>query len=170
VRATAEIALEGDVTVARIVARAGVGRSTFYEFFDAPEHALAHLEQRVMNGLEQAFAAALSSAHTPLDRLRALLRAFIAALEARPLEARVVLLRRKEPEHSSVVGRALHAALTRLAQAAERDDVALLAARDEVALLAATAIAEAVARRHLNGPPLPDATRSLTELVTKILR
>jgi AcrR family transcriptional regulator len=50
--AAAEVLADGPVTVARIVERARVGRSTFYEFFDSPEHALDHLQQRALRSLE----------------------------------------------------------------------------------------------------------------------
>ena len=57
-RATAEVLSDGPLTVARIVERAGVGRSTFYEFFDSPDHLLQKLEQRLLSSLEGALDAA----------------------------------------------------------------------------------------------------------------
>ncbi len=172
VRATAEILLEGNLTVARIVERAGVGRSTFYEFFDAPEHVIAHLEQRTLSAVEQALARAFGTSHTPLERLRACAKSFITALESRPLEARVVLMRRDQRELLSGAGRLFHSALARIAQAAERDGVSVLGACDELSLLAAAASVEVVTRRHLLGQPEPlrDPARSLSELTLKILR
>jgi AcrR family transcriptional regulator len=169
-RATAEIMLEGNLTVARIVERAGVGRSTFYEFFDTPEHVLAHLEQRVLSVVEQALGAAFASSHTPLERLRAIVRAWLLSLDARPLDARVVLARRGERELLSAAGKALHAALERTAAAARSERVAVLAASDELTLLAAAASAEVVARHHLQARTLRDPVRALTELVSKLLR
>jgi AcrR family transcriptional regulator len=169
-RATAEILLEGGVTLARIVERAGVGRSTFYEFFDSPEHVVALLVQRNLSSLEQVLEAAFNGAHTPLERLRALLRSWLSELEARPLEARVLLTRRDERELLSSAGKALHAALERTAHAARRDGVSVLGNGDELMLLAAAAGVEAVTLRHLLGPPLNDAPRALTELVLKLLR
>ena len=52
--AAAEVLAQGPLTVARIVERAGVGRSTFYEFFDGPEHVLDCLQQRVLRAIETA--------------------------------------------------------------------------------------------------------------------
>lgn len=169
-RATAEILLEGNVTVARIVERAGVGRSTFYEFFDAPEHVISHLEQRLLTSLEQALSAELAAAHTPLERVRAAVRSFVITAEARSLDARVALMRRTEVELLSAAGKVFHAALSRVAQAARAAGVSMLPADDELSLLAAAATAEVVMRRHLRGPALRDPARSLTDLVLKILR
>src|SRR3954468_7659852 len=67
--ATAEVLAQGPATVARIVERAGVGRSTFYEFFDSPEHVLQHLEQRALRAIEPALEQALTQARTPLERI-----------------------------------------------------------------------------------------------------
>jgi AcrR family transcriptional regulator len=170
VRATAEIVLEGSPTVARIVARAGVGRSTFYEFFDAPEHVLLHIEQRVVSALQPALSSAFASAHTPLERVRACVRSFLNVLEARALEARVVLTKRAGDELLSAAGKLLLAAFTRVAQAAQSDGVSVLASGDELTLLAAAASVETLARRHLQGPPLREPTRAVTELVLRMLR
>lgn len=170
VRATAEILLEGNLTVARIIERAGVGRSTFYEFFDTPEHVITLVEQRVRSSLEQALAGAFASSHTPLERLRAIVRAWITSLAAHPLDARVALARRSERRLLSTAGKVLHDALERTTRVASTEKVSPLGASDEASLLAATAGAEVVARRHFEGPPLPDALRPLTEIVTRLLR
>lgn len=170
VRATAEILLEGNLTVARIIERAGVGRSTFYEFFDSPEHVIAHVEQRALSALQQALGVAFATSPTPLERLRAIVRAWITALEAHPIEGLVVLARRNERELLSRAGRALHSALVDTAHAARDEGVSTLGSLDELSLLAATATAEAVARRHLQTPPLRDAARTLSDLLTRLLR
>jgi len=169
-RATAEILLESDVTLARVIERAGVGRSTFYEFFDTPEHAITHLEQRAMRALEQALSAAFSGSHTPLERLRAIARGWLRELEARPLEGRVVLARRVHLDALSPAGRALFVVLERTAQDARRSGVASLDAADDVTVLAAAGAVEALTRRHLSGQPLRDGARTLTELIVKLLR
>lgn len=169
-RATAEILLEGNLTVARIIQRAGVGRSTFYEFFDAPDHVVSHVEQRVLSSFGQALGAAFAAAHTPLERLRASVRSFLAVAESRPLDAQVALMRRDESEMLSAAGKLFHASLTRIARAAQVEGVAVLAAGEELSLLAAAASVEVVMRRHLRGPALRDPARSLNELVVKILR
>jgi len=170
VRATAEIMLEGELTVARIVARAGVGRSTFYEFFDTPEHAIAYVEQRALAALQRALTAAFAASHTPLERVRSITRVWLGALEAQPLDGRVVLARRNERELLSRAAKELYASLEQITFAARSDGVSVLGASDEVTLLTAAASAEALARRHLQAPPLRDASRVLTDLVLKLLR
>ena len=168
--AVAEVLISGPVTVARIVERAGVGRSTFYEFFDSLEHVLAHLEQRALRLLESALDTAFKEAHTPLERVRALVRAWLSELEARPAEARVALTKRVASDVLSPASKLLHQALERCVQAARLDGMGWFNAADEVGLLAAAAAVEAVTRRHLEGHPLRDAQRTLAELISKLLR
>jgi AcrR family transcriptional regulator len=168
--AATEVLADGPATVARIVERARVGRSTFYEFFDSPEHVLAHLEQRALRGLESAIEAAFYEARTPLERVRAIARTWLTELEARPVEARVALTRRNGNDLLSPASTVLHRALERCVQAARRDGMGWMNAADDVSLLAATAAVEALSRRHLAGPALGDAPRTLSELITKLLR
>jgi len=168
--AAAEVLAHGPATVARIVERAGVGRSTFYEFFDSPEHLLEHLEQRTLRTLEAELERAFADARTPLERVRAIARSWWAEVEARPVEARVALTRRLSSELLSPAGKLLYQVLERCAQAARQDGVGWFAAADEVSLLAAAAAVEAISRRHLAGRPLQDAQRTLAELIAKLLR
>jgi AcrR family transcriptional regulator len=168
--AAAEVLAQGPVTVARIVERAGVGRSTFYEFFDSPEHVLEHLEQRSLRGLESALQTAFNEARTPLERVRAITRTWMLELEARPAEARVALTRRIGDDLLAPASKLLHQVLQRCVQAARHDGLGWLNAADDVSLLAAAAAVEALSRRHLAGQPLGDASRTLSDLITKLLR
>jgi AcrR family transcriptional regulator len=168
-RATAEVMGEGPLTVARIVQRAGVGRSTFYEFFDSPEHLLEQLEQRLLRSLESALEAGVAQARTPLERLRAIARSWLVALEERALEARVALTRRPGRDLLSPAGELLHQILTRSIQTA-RQELGGFKATDDVSVLAAAAAAEAISRRHLTGAPLREAPRVLAEVMIKLLR
>ncbi len=168
--AAAEVLAHGPATVARIVERAGVGRSTFYEFFDGPEHVLDHLEQRVLRAIESALDTAFNEARTPLERVRAIARGWLFELEARPVEARVALTRRLGGELLSPAGKLLHRILERCIQAARSDGLPWFNSADEVSQLAAAAAVEAVSRRHLAGHPLRDAHRTLADLITKLLR
>ena len=168
--AASEVFSTGEVTVARIVERAGVGRSTFYEFFDSPEHLLEHLEQRALRALELALDAAYNEARTPLERLRALMRSWLAELDARTMEMRVALMRRANDELLSPAGKLLHQSLDRCVRAARADGLGWFNAADEVSLLAATAAVEVLSRRQLTGRPIRDAQRVLVELITKLLR
>lgn len=168
--AAAEVFSTGEITVARIVERAGVGRSTFYEFFDSPDHLLEHLEQRSLRALELALDAAYNEARTPLERLRAIMRSWLAELDARPMEARVALTRRANEELLSHAGKLLHQNLDRCVRAARADGLGWFNSADDVSLLAATAAVEVLSRRQLSGRPIRDAQRVLVELITKLLR
>ena len=168
--AAAEVLTHGPATVARIVERAGVGRSTFYEFFDSPEHLLEHLEQRALRSLESALEAAFNEARTPLERVRAIARTWLTELEARPVEARVALTRRIGGDLLAPASKLLHQVLERCVQAARQDGMGWHNAADDVSLLAAAAAIEALSRRHLAGRPLHDAPRTLSELIIKLLR
>ena len=168
-RATAEVLSEGPLTVARIVERAGVGRSTFYEFFDSPEHLLEQLEQRLLRSLEGALEAALAEARTPLEKLRAIARAWLTALEERTLEAEVALSRRPGRALLSAPGELLHQTLQRTVEIARRD-LGWFKATDDVSVLAAAAAAETIGRRHLGVAPIREAPRLLADVLAKLLR
>lgn len=168
--AAAEVLVQGPATVARIVERAGVGRSTFYEFFDGPEHVLNHLEQRVLRAIETALDSAFNEARTPLERLRAIARGWLIELESRPVEARVALTRRLGGELLSPAGKLLHQVLERCVQAARLDGMPGFNSADDVSQLAAAAAVEAVSRRHLAGRTLRDPQRTVADLIAKLLR
>lgn len=168
--ATAEVLKEGQLTIAKIVERAGVSRSTFYEFFDSPEHILAQLEQRAVKALEAALDEALARARTPLERVRAVTRAWLDVIEAQRSEAVVALSRRVGSELLSPAAQTLLTTLGRIAQAARADGAGWLGAGDDVGLLAAAAAVEALSRRHLLSTPLRDAQRTLSDTISKLLR
>lgn len=168
--AAAEVLGDGELSVSRVVERAGVGRSTFYEFFDSPRHLREHLEQRFLRALETALEAALVEARTPLERMRALARRWLGELETRPVEARVALAPRAGAELLSSAGQLLHRALRKSAEAAREGGLGWMSAADEPSLLAATAAVEMVSRRHLAGPALPDVQRTLADVIMKLLR
>jgi AcrR family transcriptional regulator len=167
-RATAELFGTGPLTVGRIVERAGVGRSTFYEFFDGPEHLLTQLEQRALRHLEAELQAAFNEARTPLERVRAIARRLVSALEALPFEARVALGKRSETASFSPAGELLHRALLRCVERA-RAESAWFKTADDLSVLAAAAAAEAIVRRHLSAA-IVDAPRVVADLVIKLLR
>lgn len=168
--ATAEVLREGSPTIAKIVERAGVSRSTFYEFFDSPEHILMQLEQRFLKVLETALAGALTQARTPLERVRVVARAWLDSIEAHRVEALVALTRRLEAKQLSPAADALLVMLRRVAQAAKSDGAGSLAATDEVSLLAAAAAVEAISRHHLNVAALRDGARVISDTIIKLLR
>jgi AcrR family transcriptional regulator len=168
--AAAAALAEGAPTVSSIVAHAGVGRSTFYEFFDSPEHLFEHLEQRALRSLEAALERGLAEARTPLERVRSAVRAWVTEIELRPHEARMLLARRGHAEPLSAAGNVFLRTLIRIAEAAQLDGAAWFKVNDEVTLIAATGALEAVSSRHLMGGHLPDAKRAFAETITKLVR
>jgi AcrR family transcriptional regulator len=164
------VSVLGAPTVARIVEHAGVGRSTFYEFFDSPEHLLEQLEQRVERGVEARLEVALAEARTPLERVRSLTRHFVSELEARPPEARFALAHRLGRPILSPAATPLCRALERVVEAARADAVGWFRATDSTSLLAAAAAVEALARQHLTVAPIRDVAKVMSDLVIKLLR
>jgi len=167
--AAAEVLAEGPITVARIVSRAGVGRSTFYEFFDDPEHLLLQLEQRSLRGLAAAMETALSESRTPLERVRGISRHWFNELETRTMEARVALSTRADLGSLSPAGELLRHTLQRFGESAHAQ-VGWTKATDSVSLLATAAAAEAISRRHLTAGRLREAPLQLVDVIVRLLR
>src|SRR5438105_1117384 len=65
-----------ELSLANIVETAGIGRNTFYEYFDDVEHALATVKARALRELGARIEATMRVARTPLERIRALARAW----------------------------------------------------------------------------------------------
>jgi AcrR family transcriptional regulator len=168
-KAAAEVLASGPLTVARVVEHAGVGRSTFYEFFDGPAHLLEQLEQRALRGLEIELQTAFTEARTPLERLRAISRRWLAALETHPLDARVALAKLSSSGLLSPAGELLHQVLKRCVDAAQAEGF-WFKSTDDVSVLAAAAAAEVIGRRHLGVTPIRDAPRVLADVIVKLLR
>lgn len=168
--AGAEVLASGVATVTRIVAHAGVGRSTFYEFFDSPEHLLEHCRQRALRRLETVLTRALAEAHTPRSRMRALVDSWLKELAARPAEARVVLTRQSSSHAPlSPAGTLFQQALTRCSLATHGGIAPATSSTDDLALLAAAGAVEVVTRRHLSSATVEDAPRILSELISRLL-
>ena len=132
--------------VSGVIELAGVGRNTFYEYFDHYEHALEAVSTRAQARLEASCRDALERARTPIERLRAVSRGWSTAL----LETRddaVVLLcsQARAPEQPlSVAGRVLAASYESARQVESRGR-----AQDPALVLAAAASAEIVLLRAL---------------------
>jgi AcrR family transcriptional regulator len=75
------VAHDASPSVASIVRRAGVGRNTFYEYFDDVEHAADAAKVTVLRRLEQVLREAESVARTPVERWRSLARAWLSFAE-----------------------------------------------------------------------------------------
>lgn len=78
-------------TIASVVRRAGVSRNTFYEYFDDLEHAAIAAGQRALSQLVKALRAAEAISRTPVERWRALARAWFEWIGAAPPEAMLCL-------------------------------------------------------------------------------
>jgi len=169
-RAAAETLAHETLTVARVIQRAGVGRSTFYEFFDNPEHLLQQLEDRVLRALAAALEQAFVEARTPLERIRSLTNAWLYGLESHPIEAGVALRARSGDDLLSAAGKLLQAVLERASRRARLDGLGWFGADDNVSSLAAAAAVEVLSRRHISGKPLRDPRQTLADTMMKLLR
>ena len=167
--ATSQVLSEGAITVARICERAGVGRSTFYEFFDSPEHVLEQLEQRLLRGLEVTLESAFAEARTPLERMRTLTRSWTFAIDAQRSAARVALVRKPGRALLSPAGELLERTLRRCVELGQRE-AGWFKTADEVSVLAAAAALEAISRRHLTGARVEDLPKVLADVIVKLLR
>jgi AcrR family transcriptional regulator len=166
IAAASQLLLRGEhLTVASIASRARVSRTTFYEFFDDPEHLLQQIEQRVVRALDGAFERAAAVA-PPRERYVCVLGAWLEQLEARPMDARVALTTRSTGELFSPAGKALHGAL---GATGDTPPGSAPGPRDERVLAAAAAL-EMLTRQHLAGPALPDALGTLRSVAARLLQ
>jgi len=85
------VARDVSPSVASIVRRAGVGRNSFYEYFDDVRHAVGAAQAAVLRRVEQVLRDAESTARTPGERWRALARAWLSFTEDEP-EAMLLVL------------------------------------------------------------------------------
>lgn len=78
-------------TVHDVVQAAGVGRNTFYEYFDGLDHALDYAAQTHAKHMHERLATLLEAARTPIAKLRELSRAWFDELESDPAHAALLL-------------------------------------------------------------------------------
>jgi len=105
------VAREAEPTIGSVVKIAGVSRNTFYEYFDDLEHARAAAAQRAEHQLLELLRGAEAATRTPVERWRALSRAWLQWVNAMPVEAALCLERGRQA--LSTAGRALEAAFAR---------------------------------------------------------
>ena len=92
VAATARaLVLSDEPSVAQVIAIAGMGRNTFYEYFDDVPHARKAAEQRALRLVEDALRGAEAQTRTPVERFRALARAWFELAATTPAELLLVL-------------------------------------------------------------------------------
>jgi AcrR family transcriptional regulator len=164
-------ATEREFSVANVVELAGIGRNTFYEYFDDLEHALLAITGRAVHELAERVEAALSSARTPLERIRALARVWTENLLENPAQAKLALraqAERIEATQLSALGQYLAGVLS--AELEARSALPGLAEPLRVAVIAA--LFDAVSRAHLNVRAMSseELQRVLTEWSLRVLR
>ena len=149
------LASEASPSVASIVRRAGVGRNTFYEYFDDVPHAVDAARLAVLRRIEQLLGDAEREARTPVERWRALARAFLAFAEDEPSAMVLALAIDAHTEESLSHGAlVLEAALVRSLETLRSAGVTSpLPGEDRVRAVAAVgeAFGRALARTHSTG-------------------
>jgi AcrR family transcriptional regulator len=142
-------ATDRELSIANVVELAGIGRNTFYEYFDDLEHALLAIKSRALGDFTPRVAAALRAARTPLERIRALARVWAENLLENPAQVKLALRAQAEPIEAtqlSVLGQHLAGVLS--AELDARTALPGLAEPLRVAVVAA--LFDAVSRAHLN--------------------
>ncbi len=157
------------LTVHDVVQAAGVGRNTFYEYFDGLDHALDYAAQTHAKTMYERIWSAVEETRTPIAKLRELSRAWFAELERDPARA-TLLLRLPVGARSAAVS--TFAAL--LESALERAR-SFNAANPEAALIDYAAFAAEGGARTMLAPGTMAAARAeleqgLAALLTRVFR
>ncbi|MEI9937019.1 MAG: TetR/AcrR family transcriptional regulator [Pseudomonadota bacterium] len=142
-------ATDRELSIANVVELAGIGRNTFYEYFDDLEHALIAIKTRALSDFTPRVAAAMQAARTPLERIRALARVWAENLLENPAQVKLALrpqAERIEATQLSVLGQ--HIAQVLSAELDARSALPGLTEPLRVAVVAA--LFDAVSRAHLN--------------------
>ncbi|HEY0465670.1 MAG TPA: hypothetical protein VGC79_15760 [Polyangiaceae bacterium] len=164
-------ATDRELSVANVVELAGIGRNTFYEYFDDLEHALVEVKSRALREFAPRVAAAMQAARTPLERIRALARVWAENLLANPAQAKLALRAQAEqiePTQLSVLGQHIAGVLS-----AELDARSALPGLGEPLRVAAVAaLFDAASRAHLNVRPMSseELQRVLADWSLRVLR
>ncbi|MEB2314193.1 MAG: TetR family transcriptional regulator [Sorangiineae bacterium] len=156
-------------TVTDVVRRAGVGRNTFYAHFADLDAALLAAAAIVTGDVELRVRRALGDIRTPLERLRELARAWLAALLRHPRVARALLMPRlvEGSRARSHLGESFRVLLTEVIEAA-RADAAVGARASAERVSAMSAAAEHVALDALDG--VPHRSDELADLLVRAFR
>jgi AcrR family transcriptional regulator len=171
-------AREAAPTIASVVTIAGVSRNTFYEYFDDLGHARAEAAERARRELVRRLRGAEERTRTPVERLRALIRAWLEWATAAPADAALGLQAARDG--LAPAARELEAALTR-ASAMLRASGVQTPEHDALRMTVLAAGAEALARRlHAAGARAADGKaprrdiegteRTLVEAAVRLLR
>jgi AcrR family transcriptional regulator len=162
---------EEELSVARVVELAGIGRNTFYEYFDDLEHAFGAVKNRALQEFAARVTEAMRIARTPLERVRALARVWAENLLESSAQTKLVLRPQSEsiePTQLSLLGQ--HLATVLSAQLEARAALPGLAEPLRVAVVAA--LFDAVSRSHLNLQPMTshELQRVLVDWSLRLLR
>jgi AcrR family transcriptional regulator len=163
-------ALGRELSIASIAEHAGIGRNTFYEYFDDVEHALSAINARARRELMARVEPALRLARTPLERVRALSRAWVEAYSAnRALTA--LALRTPSGGRASAELSVLGSCIAVTLEGEVSSRAALPGLADLVRITAVAAVFEAVTRTAVARTTGDDElSRTLTDLALRLLR
>jgi AcrR family transcriptional regulator len=171
IAAISAIAAAGrDLSVASVVEYAGIGRNTFYEYFDDVEHALSAINSRVRRELSTRVEIALRLARTPLERVRALAKAWVETVSANPAGSAIALRAQpagRDAAELSVLARYVATVLDNETDARS----ALPGVGDHWRTTAVGAIFDVVTRAQLaEAPAAADLARTLADFALRLLR
>ena len=164
-------ATERELNVANVVELAGIGRNTFYEYFDDIDHALVAIKSRALGDLATRIDVALQAARTPLERVRVLARAWAEHLFESPALAKLALRAQAEVVESTQLS-ALAQHVVQVLGAEQAGRGALPGLADPLRLLVIGALFDAVSRAHLTVRPQSsdELQRVLSDLSLRLLR
>jgi AcrR family transcriptional regulator len=168
---TALIGSERALNVANVVGLAGIGRNTFYEYFDDIEHALISIKTRALHDFSARVELALQSARTPLERVRALARAWTEHLFDAPTLAQVALRAQSEATEPTQVS-ALAQYVVKVLGAEVEARSALPGLNEPLRVLVVAALFDAVSRSHfaVRSSSAEELQRVLSDLSLRLLR
>lgn len=157
-----------ELSIGSVVHAAGIGRNTFYEYFDDLPHALTTLRQRALKEFAALLELELQCASSSALRIGALSAAWANYLSSSALLARLAL--QTLPGTSSglsAIGDLLHSTLATWSDL--HDELPGLA--DATRIFAVAALFEVLGRRTVNAAGDDESLRqSLAEFAMKLLR
>ena len=160
-----------ELNVGGVIEHAGIGRNTFYEYFDDVEHASRAIDARARGELVARVEAALRAARTPLERVRALSRAWSESLFSNAALGRFAL-RSQAPKLDLAQLSGLGRYVATVLEAEIEFQSALPGLSDRARTTAVASLFDSVSRVHLaDGLAAADELqRLLTELSMRLLR
>jgi AcrR family transcriptional regulator len=164
-------AAERELSIANVVELAGIGRNTFYEYFDDIEHALTAIKTRALRDLIARLESTMPAARTPLEQIRVLARAWAENLFIEPALVRLALRAQSEIVDAAQLSvLALHLVGVLSAQHEARSALPGLA--DTLKVGAVAAAFDAVSRAHFGPRPMSveELQGVLADLSLRLLR